>query len=429
MIKTPSSLQELRRRIYVKGKSEPQWRFWGLYTHICKMETLYEAYKMAKRNNGASGIDGVTFKAVEANDGLDSFLQAIREELLTETYYPIKGRHVDIPKGDGKTRKLTIPSIKDRVVQGALKLILEPIFEADFKDGSYGYRPKRQAQQALHRVSKAIAMEKKTQIIDVDISKFFDNVRHHILLQKIAARVNDGKVMRLVKLILKSTGKKGLPQGGPFSPLASNIYLNEIDAMLEKAKTTTSRRGHTNIEYARFADDLVILIDHFMSNRWIVRAVIKRLTEELNKLGLQLNTQKTKIVNLDMIGATFSFLGFDYRSVRTKYGSTGVIRTPKKKARIEIQQKLKAVFKRKRSRSIKEVIPIINPILRGWVNYYRHGNSAECFGCVRDYVNKKIRRHLYQARQQRGFGWKRWSYKQLVKYTGVFDDYRIIYLG
>ena len=275
MIKTPSSLQELRRRIYVKGKSEPQWRFWGLYTHICKMETLYEAYKMAKRNNGASGIDGVTFKAVEANDGLDSFLQAIREELLTETYYPIKGRHVDIPKGDGKTRKLTIPSIKDRVVQGALKLILEPIFEADFKDGSYGYRPKRQAQQALHRVSKAIAMEKKTQIIDVDISKFFDNVRHHILLQKIAARVNDGKVMRLVKLILKSTGKKGLPQGGPFSPLASNIYLNEIDGMLEKAKTTTSRRGHTNIEYARFADDLVILIDHFMSNRWIVRAVIK----------------------------------------------------------------------------------------------------------------------------------------------------------
>jgi RNA-directed DNA polymerase len=195
MIKALIHLQDLRRKLYVKGKAEPHWRFWGLYTHVCKKEVLYEAYRLAKRNKGTPGSDGVTFAAIEAGD-VDAYLETLRTELINQTYYPMKGRHVNIPKSDGKsTRKLTIPSIKDRIVQGAVKLILEPIFESDFQKGSYGYRPKRQAKEAIHHVSEAIAMRQKTQIIDVDISKFFDNVKHDIMLRKIAQRINDGKVV------------------------------------------------------------------------------------------------------------------------------------------------------------------------------------------------------------------------------------------
>ena len=173
MTKTPSSLQDLRRSLYVKAKAEPTWRFWGLYVHVCKMETLQEAYQMAKSNDGAPGIDGVTFEAIEES-GEESFLQQIRDELASNTYRPMRGRKKEIPKDGGKkVRVLTIPAIRDRVVQGALKLILEPIFEADFQSGSYGYRPKRTAHQAVNRVAQAI-VESKTRIIDIDLRAYLD---------------------------------------------------------------------------------------------------------------------------------------------------------------------------------------------------------------------------------------------------------------
>jgi len=172
MIKASISLQDLRRKIYLKAKTEKQWRFWGLYVHICKIETLREAYRLAKTNNGAPGIDGVTFAAVEEG-GLENFLLRIQEELESETYLPMRNRKKEIPKGNGKTRTLGIPCIRDRVVQGATKLILEPIFESDFQDGSYGYRPKRQAHTAVHRVAEAV-VKNKTRVIDVDLKAYFD---------------------------------------------------------------------------------------------------------------------------------------------------------------------------------------------------------------------------------------------------------------
>jgi RNA-directed DNA polymerase len=177
MIKTSISLQDLRRRIYVKAKAEKHWRFWGLYVHVCKMETLWAAYDLAKANDGAPGIDGVTFGEIEAQ-GEEGFLKQIHEELRTRTYRPLKNRKKEIPKDGGKkVRVLSIPSIRDRVVQGALKLILEPVFEADFQEGSFGYRPKRSAHQAVARVAKAI-VQGKTHVIDVDLKAFFDNVSH-----------------------------------------------------------------------------------------------------------------------------------------------------------------------------------------------------------------------------------------------------------
>ena len=224
MTKTPISLQDLRRSLYVKAKAEPTWRFWGLYVHVCKMETLRAAYQMAKSNGGAPGSDGVTFRAIE-DGGAESFLKQIQDELVHDTYQPMPVRKKEIPKDGGtKIRVLSIPAIRDRVVQGALKLILEPIFEADFQSGSYGYRPKRTAQEAVLQVDKAI-MEGKTRVIDLDLKAYFDSVQHYLILEKVAQRVQDDKVMRLLKLILKSTGKIGVPQGGVITPLTQKVIL------------------------------------------------------------------------------------------------------------------------------------------------------------------------------------------------------------
>ncbi len=278
MTKAPISLQDLRRSLYVKAKAEPTWRFWGLYVHICKMETLREAYQMAKSNNGAPGIDGVTFAAIEES-GPETFLKQIRDELVANMYRPMPARKKEIPKDGGKVRVLSIPAIRDRVVQGALKLILEPIFEADFQPGSYGYRPKRTAHQAVNRVAQAI-VEEKTRIIDIDLRAYFDNVQHSLLLEKVARRVQDGAVMGLLKMILKATGEKGVPQGGVISPVLSNLYLTEVDRMLEKAMATTRYGKFTSVQYARFADDLAILIDSHRRHDWLVRAVERRLREE-----------------------------------------------------------------------------------------------------------------------------------------------------
>src|SRR5499433_821010 len=191
MIKAPVALQDLRRKIYAKAKANASWRFWGLYVHVCKMETLRTAYERAKENNGAPGIDGVTFAAIEER-GVASVREQIRDELTQRTNKPMRARKREIPKDGGKkVRILSIPCIRDRVVQGALKLILEPIFEADFQSGSYGYRPNRTAHEAIDRVAKAI-VEEKTRIIDLDLRAYFDNVQHYLLLEKVAKRVQDG---------------------------------------------------------------------------------------------------------------------------------------------------------------------------------------------------------------------------------------------
>jgi len=424
MIKAPISLQDLRRKIYLKAKSEKAWRFWGLFVHICKRETLQEAYKMAKKNNGAPGIDGVTFEAIE-EVGLEALLEQIQDELVSGAYRPMRNRRKEIPKDKNKVRVLGIPCIRDRVVQGAVKLILEPIFEADFQDGSYGYRPKRTAHAAVGRVAEAV-VKNKTRVIDVDLKAYFDNVRHDILLRKIAERVDDGDVMRLLKLILEANGKRGVPQGGVISPLLSNLYLNEVDKMLERAKEVTRQGRYTYIEYARFADDLVILVDGFQKWNWLEKAAYRRLLEELNKLDVQVNQEKTRIVDLTK-DETFSFLGFDFRRVKTLQGKWGVRITPRMKARTALLRKLKDVFRRHNSQPVDRVIYLINPILRGWVNYFRVGHASGCFGYIKDWVEKKIRRHQMRARKRSGFGWNRWNRDWFYKNLGLYNDYKVRY--
>ena len=423
MIKTPISLQDLRRSLYVKAKAESTWRFWGLYVHVCKMETLREAYQMAKKNNGAPGMDGVTFEAIEES-GVEMFLQQIRDELVTNTYRPTPVRKKEIPKdGGNKVRVLSIPSIRDRVVQGALKLILEPIFEADFQPGSYGYRPKRTAHQAVNRVAQAI-VSRKTRVIDLDLRAYFDNVRHDLLLAKVARRIQDATLTRLLKQTLKSTGKKGVPQGGVISPLLSNLYLSEVDRLLEKAIAITRHGQYTRVQYARFADDMVLLIDSHPRQDWLVKAVARRVREELAKLKVEINEEKSRMVDLSK-GESFCFLGFEFHLIRSQFGKWWPQYVPRLKKRTALLAKLKIVFRRCLSQPVERVIEQINPILRGWVNYFAAGHSSQCFSFISQWVERKIRRHLMRAQGRQGFGWKQWSKDWLYNTLGLFHDYRV----
>src|SRR5437879_4042557 len=317
MTMSPVSLQDLRRRIYVTAKADKTKRFWGLYVHVVKLETLKTAYALVKRNNGAPGIDGVTFAATEAA-GLEAFLAQLRDELVARTYRPLRNRRVEIPKRGGQVRVLGIPAIRDRVVQGALKLILEPMFEADFCNGSYGYRPSRTAHEA------------------------------------------------------------------------------------------------------------VILVDWHRRHDWLLGAVHRRLREELAKLALRLNEEKSRLVDLRR-GETFGFLGFDFRRVRSLRGVWRAQVTPKVSQRTALLTRLREVFRRYQSQPVGRMIAEINPILRGWVNYFRIGNASRCLAYVRLWVEQRVRRHLMRARGRRGFGWKRWSTAWLHERLGLFGDYRVRY--
>ena len=422
MRKTTNELQDLRQKIYLKAKSDTSWRFWGLYVHICKMETLEESYRLSKQNKGSAGIDGVTFEQVE-KEGVEKLLTEIQQELKSGTYLPMRNRIKPISKGNGKIRKLGIPTIKDRTVQGAIKLILEPVFEADFQPGSFGYRPKRTAHQAIERVSNAIVQE-KTRVIDIDLKSYFDTIRHDILLSKIAERIRDDKVLHLMKLILKANGKKGVPQGSVISPLLSNIYLNELDKMLEKANDVTREGKYTHITYARWADDLIILVDGYRRWDWLYHGIQRRIREELTRLDVEINEEKTKVVDLRK-GEKFGFLGFDFRRNVNSQGKGWPHYQPKMSSRTKLLRKLKNIFKRHISQPISRVIYLINPILRGWANYFRVGHSSKCFGFVKDWVQKKIRRFLMRSKRRQGFGWERWSRDCIYKKLGVYNDYQV----
>jgi RNA-directed DNA polymerase len=425
MIKAPIKLQELRRRIYRKAKSESTHRFWGLFTHISNIETLEEAYWIAKRNGGAAGIDGQSFEDIESA-GLTLFLAAIREDLITGRYKPMPNRRVEIPKGNGKFRLLQIPCIRDRVVQGALKLILEAIFEADFCPNSYGFRPKRSPHKALAEVRRSL-MRRMSTVIDVDLSRYFDMIRHSVLLDKIAKRVQDPRVMHLVKQIIKVGGKVGVPQGGPFSPLAANIYLNEVDWFFDAVRRKTAEGEYEAVNYHRFADDIVITVSgHHTKRGWAERA-LQRLQEQIAPLGVELNLEKTKVVNT-LNGEAFGFLGFDLRRVRMRGDSRYfILMTPKKKARKAVKARIRDIIAHGGATPAKDLVKQMNATLAGWVNYFRVGNASRAFSEVRDYVEMKVRTLLTRRKRRRKttIGWQRWSNEYLYEVLGLYWDWKI----
>jgi RNA-directed DNA polymerase len=272
-------------------------------------------------------------------------------------------------------------------------------------------------------VAEAVVKE-KTRVIDLDLRAYFDTVKHHILLDKVAKRIADDKIMHLLNQMLKAGGKEGVPQGGVISPLLSNIYLNEVDKMLEKAKETTREGKYMHLEYARFADDVVILVDGHHKWDWLWVGINKRLREELNKLQLHINEEKTK--QLDLVkGDNFGFLGFDFRRLKTKSGKWRVNYQPKIQVRVKVMDKIRDVFKRHESQPLTRVRDLINPILRGWVQYFRIGHSSKAFGYVKDWLTKKIRRHLMRAKGKQGFGWKQWSTKEIFDKYNIYSNFKV----
>jgi RNA-directed DNA polymerase len=425
MTKSSVNLQELRRRIYRKAKAEKQWRFWGLYVHVIKIETLRAAYQQAKANDGTAGIDGESFASIEVK-GVEKFLENIRQELLNRTYEPTKNRRVEIPKGNGKTRRLGIPTIKDRVVQGAVKLILEAIFEADFHTSSFAYRPKRTAHQALDRVVHGL-VQGLTRVLDVDLKSYFDNVRHHLLFQKLAKRVQDPEILHLVKQIVKANGSKGVPQGGVLSPLLANLYLNELDQAMAEETAKRRREGRwERVVYTRYADDMVILVDGYPQWQPHVGMIQKRMDQELKKVEIEINEEKTKVVEFGN-GGGFGFLGFDFRAGRNRFGKRFVLRTPKRKKQSELLKRVRYILKNSRHRSTQEVVGKIRPVIVGWVNYFRVGNSRRAFDWVRFEIMRQVRRFAMKQKGRPGCGWKRWSNEAIYKEWGLVDDYRVQY--
>src|SRR6266851_743181 len=388
-------------------------------------ETLEEAYRIAKSNGGAAGVDGQKFEDIESA-GRSAFLAAVRDDLITGRYKPTPNRRVEIPKGNGKVRTLQIPCIRDRVVQGAVKLILEAVFEADFCSNSYGFRPKRSPHGALAEVRRSV-MRRMSTVIDVDLSRYFDTIRHSVLLDKIAKRIQDPQVMHLVKQIIKVGGKVGVPQGGPFSPLAANIYLNEIDWFFDAIRRKTAEGDYEAVNYHRFADDIVITISGHHTKRGWAERVLQRLREQIAPLGVELNLEKTKMVNT-LNGETFGFLGFDLRRVRKQSGDGHfILMTPKKKARKAVKTKVRDIIAGGGATPATEVVKRINATLAGWVTYFRVGNSSRAFSEVRDYVEMKVRTLLTRRkrRRKRSVGWRRWSNEYLYDVLGLYWDWKI----
>jgi RNA-directed DNA polymerase len=427
MTTTSIGVQDLRTRIGAKAKAEPQHRFWGLYTHVWKLDVLREAYRLAKENDGAPGVDGVTFAQVEA-EGVEGLLEDLSRELREKTYRPLPSRHVNIPKAGGKMRGLKIPAIRDRVVQGAVRLILEPIFEEDFQPSSYGYRPGRSAHQALERVQAGL-WKQLHQVIELDLESYFDSVRHDLLLAKLARRVRDDDLLWLCKTILKASGKRGLPQGSVIGPLWANVFLDDVDRVFEQIQVEATQGPYEVVRYTRYADDLVVLVSsHARARHWAAR-VEQRLREELGKLDLTINEEKTRIVNFGA-GDPFDFLGYTFRWVVQRDGSGRrmVLARPQKKKRTSFLARLAEVMRRCLHVPVAKVVKeVVNPRVQGWVNYFRWGNSGRDLSYVSWQVDMKVRRFASRQRPKRrgGRAWTTWSTKDIYETWELFHDYGV----
>jgi RNA-directed DNA polymerase len=425
MTKAPMSLQELRRRISHKATSEPTHRFWGLLVHVAQPETLHEAYHMAQSNNGAPGIDGQTFEDIEAA-GRWTFLAGLQDELLSGRDHPRANRRVDIPKGTGTVRTLQMPGIRDRVVQGALTWILEPLCEADVCDNSYGYRPGRSPQQALAEVRRRL-LRRMTTVIDVEVSNSFDPIRHAVLRDKIARRVHDPQVRRLIKQILTVSGTVGVPQGGPLSPLAAHLSLSEVDGVVNAIRRTTAEGPYEAVNSPRFADDRVLAgSGHWSKRGWAQRA-LHRLQEHLTLLGVRLNPEQTPVVDT-LTGDALQVMGFDLRRVPKRRGQGYcILMTPKKEARTSIKARSRASVRHGGATPMQALIAQINQVLMGWVNSFRWENARRAFSDVRDDVEMKSRPLLTRRkrRHKRRIGWRRWSHEYLYGVLGVVWDWKV----
>lgn len=393
-IRTPLKVQALQRTLYRQAKANRRWRAWSLYGDLCRRDVLETALNRVVAKGGAAGIDGITTGQVKA--GATEFLNTLQVQLKDRSYRPGPVKRVWIPKPDGRQRPLGMPNVGDRIVQMALLILLQPIFEADFDEGSFGYRPGRQAHQALDAIREQLR-QGRTEVVDADLSGYFDTIDHAGLLRLVARRVSDGSVLRLVKLFLKApiveekNGKRsqhkndrGTPQGGVLSPLLANLYLNSLDHGVND-------HPELDAKLIRYADDFVLLCRPGDGG-----AMLERLKKYVQAKRLTLNEAKTRLVNFQQ--ESFRFLGFVFawrRSPRT--GNRFVHVEPSAQARLHLREAVRSELNHWTGhRSCTEAIRRVNRITRGWSNYYHYGHSTRVFGRQQDWLQNRVRRWLWR---------------------------------
>lgn len=403
---TTNTVQQLQRTLYLAAKRSARRRFHALYDKVSRADVLSRAWAEVKANHGAAGVDGHSIAAIEAQ-GVTSFLEELRADLLAHRYRPHPVRRVFIPKPGrpAERRPLGIPNVRDRVVQQATKLVLEPIFEAQFRDCSYGFRPRRSAHQALEQV-RTVANRGMRWVVDADIRSFFDEIDHDVVLRLVQRRISDRSVLKLVKSWLRMgvmeegavrTAVAGTPQGGVISPLLANIVLHELDRVWE------DRCSHLGV-LVRYADDLVVLC----ASEAAAKESLRRIELILERLQLQVHPKKTRIVETHYGRDGFDFLGFHHR-VKESWRWRGrwyMQRWPSVRAMKAIRSKVRDVVASRSvlSTTLAERIRALNPVLRGWRRYFSAGNSTSKLAAVDQYVYLRLAIFLRNKHQRRYLG-------------------------
>jgi RNA-directed DNA polymerase len=420
---TPDKIRSLQRKLYCKAKAEPTFRFYLLYDKICREDILDHAYRLARFNAGAPGVDGVTFARIE-EQGLEAWLAGLRAELVSKTYRPDPVLRVMIPKANGGERPLGIPTIRDRVIQTAAKIVIEPIFEADFEDNAYGYRPTRGAVDAVKEVHRHLCRG-YADVVDADLSKYFDTIPHSELIKSVARRVVDRNVLRLIKMWLRapieerdadgtrrmSGGKRntrGTPQGGVASPLLANIYMNRFLKHWRLTESGDTFRAHV----VSYADDFVIL------SRGRAAEALAWTKAVMTKLGLTINEAKTSLRNARQ--ERFDFLGYSFGShLFEANGNWYMGASPSKKSVQRLKTGIGDLLVPSNIDPWPEVRDKLNRSLRGWSNYFGYGSRSKAYRSVDQYVFERVRRFLVRRHKVQGRGNRRFTFDVIHRELGV----------
>jgi RNA-directed DNA polymerase len=417
-LETPETIRNLQQELYRKAKNDTKFRFYSLYDKVYRDDILGHAYQLVQANGGAAGVDGVTCESLSESKGVAELLAKLKEELKAKTYRPKAVRRVYIPKPDGGQRPLGIPCIRDRVVQSAAKLVLEPIFEADFTSNAYAYRPERGAHDAI-KLSHSLLRDGYTSVVDADLSKYFDTIPHRELMRSVGRRVSDGAMLKLIKMWLEApveegaeegprrmtgSGGQGIgtPQGGVISPLLANIYMRRF--LLAWESWGLPRRLEAHV--INYADDFVILCRNRAADALEVARDI------LQRMKLTVNEEKTRLV--DALRGSFDFLGYTFGPCYAV--ESGRVYLGAKPSRKRIQRIVQAVgefLDRHQQRSPKEVMSRVNSRLLGWANYYSYGTLSRAYGIVDRAVAIKVRAWFCKKYRQEGVGTRRFPDQEL----------------
>jgi len=404
-----SNVRKLQRALYRTSKQDKQKRFYSLYDKVWRVDVLWEAWRQVKANKGAPGVDGMAIEWIINTGYEEEMIETLHEALRAQRYQFAPVRVVEIPKPKGGTRPLGIATIRDRVVQTAMKLVLEPIFEADFHDCSYGYRPKRDAKQASMAIRNDL-YNRAWSVVEIDFQAYFTSIPHRKLMILITKRIADGSLLKLIKQTLTVGAyvkgqvvptRRGVPQGSPISPLYSNIYLNLLD-QLWHSRGYPAKLGAT---LHRYADDAILVC------RRSPQPVLAAFEAIAKRMELTLNRDKTRVTR---VTEGFDFIGFNFVKRKSpRSGKQAIYIFPAKSAQQKIRNRLKYITSRRAPINPKAFVAMVNPIVTGWANYFRHTNASQAFRGLQRFVNIRFRRYLTQRSKGRGFGWKRFPNSKL----------------